>query len=347
MYRFLLILIAFVTGANSALHELLVGTFSTKFIYTVEFDDEASTLRLVGNQSVPYAANWLAFSHNKANLYTTAYGQSNEAQNPMFLSYSIANATSIEHQATLDAGGGCSATSIFISGTLESVVQNYTYFPNVSGVHGAVLSPDSRFLYSADDSGNTLWTHSVDRRTGEVTYMANLTGPSAGSDPRHVTIYPNGRYLYVILEGTSQLAQYTVDAHGIPHFDTAYPLLLTALSPAAYWADEVALSASKKYLWATNRARAANSTGFVSVFSLSDEGAIVKQNFLIPSSSSGGISNILTPNPSIDRWAALTSNSTGFLEIWELKEDGTSASVAAHLDINDGGGCCSNALWYS
>ncbi|KAL1861647.1 hypothetical protein Daus18300_008763 [Diaporthe australafricana] len=378
----LAIFISLIFNVNATIHELIVGTFSTKFLYTVEFDDEALTLSLLANISVPYAGNWIAFNHDKRNLYTTAYGQSNEPQNPKFVSYSIINATAIEHQTTIPAGGNCTATSIFVvadqhhpynvygtffssvkginagcgsvfsvdeGGALDAVIQNYTYFVNVSGVHGAALSPESRYLYSADDTGNTLWTHAVDRATGEVTALGNLTGPTPGSDPRHVVVHPKGHYLYVILEGSSQLAQYMVDrGTGLPAYDGAYPLLLSAQQdPAHYWADEVALSSSNRYLWASNRGRSTNTTGYVSVFSLDEWGAIVQQNFLVPTSSSGGFSNILSPSPYTDEFAVLTSNSTGFVEVWKLDEDAGSAAVVAHLDIDDGGGCCSNALWYS
>lgn len=401
MYTSLFPIFSLVIGANAAIHELILGTFSTKFLYTVEFDDEALTLSLLANMFVPYAGNWIAFNvgstpysalrrappliktqHDKTNLYTTAYGQSNEAQNPKFVSYSIINATAIEYQATIPAGGNCTATSIFVVadqhhpynvygtffssvkginagcgsvlsvdeyGTLDAVIQNYTYFVNVSGVHGAALSPHSRYLYSADDTGNTLWTHAVDHDTGEVTVVANLTGPTPGSDPRHVVVHPKGHYLYVILEGSSQLAQYTIDQEtGLPAYDGVYPLLLsTQQDPVHYWADEVALSSSNKYLWASNRGRSTNTTGYVSVFSLDEWGAIIKQNFLVPTSSSGGFSNILSPSPYTDEFAVLTDNSTGFVEVWKLDENAGSAAVVAHLDIDDGGGCCSNALWYS
>lgn len=330
----------------------------------------------------PRAQSLSKTQHDKRNLYTTAYGQSNEPQNPKFVSYSIINATAIEHQTTIPAGGNCTATSIFVvadqhhpynvygtffssvkgidagcgsvlsvdeSGALDAVIQNYTYFVNVSGVHGAALSPDSQYLYSADDTGNTLWTHAVDPATGEVTALANLTGPQLGSDPRHVVVHPDGHYLYVILEGASQLAQYSIDREtGLPAYDGAYPLLLSVQQdPVHYWADEVALSASNKYLWASNRGRSTNTTGYVSVFTLDEWGAIVKQNFLVPTSSSGGFSNILSPSPYTDEFAVLTDNSTGFVEVWKLDENASSAAVVAHLDIDDGGGCCSNALWYS
>ncbi|KAF3025041.1 hypothetical protein E8E14_014376 [Neopestalotiopsis sp. 37M] len=370
-------LLSLIAAANAATHELLVGTFGTKSLYTVEFDDEALTLDLVANTSVPAAGSWLALSHDKANLYSTAYSTSGNSSSPAFVSYSLANATSITHDATIPSGGNCTATAIFVvadpnppysvygaffgsnagcgtvlsvdeTGKLDAAIQNYTYF-STSAVHGTAFSPDSKFLYSADDSGNTLWTHSIDATTGEVTLVANLTAPSSSAHPRHAAVHPNGQYVYVVLEGSSQIAQYSIadPSTGIPSFDNVtYPLLETDEDAANYWADEVALSFSNGYLWATNRGRSANATGYISVFSLDDDGAILSQNFLVPTSSSGGAANSVAPSPFSDRFAALTDSSVGFLEIWELSENGTSAQVVAHLDLNDGG-CCANAVWYS
>jgi carboxy-cis,cis-muconate cyclase len=298
------------------------------------------------------------------------------------VSYSLANATDISHDVTIPAGGNCTATAIFVvadpnpphavygtffgsdagcgtvfsvddSGAMVEAIQNYTYFDS-SAVHGTAFSPDSRFLYSADDSGNTVWTHSVDRTTGEVSFLANLTAPSSKAHPRHVAVHPNGKYLYVILEGSSQLGQYLVDENtGVPSFtNVTYPLLETGQDVSAFWADEVALSFSNSYLWATNRvevdasAALANGTGYISVFSLDDSGTILSQNFLIPTTSGGGTSNSVAPSPFSDRFAALTDSEVGFLEIWELASNGSSASVVAHLDLADGG-CCANAVWYS
>ncbi|KAH6653218.1 Lactonase, 7-bladed beta-propeller-domain-containing protein [Truncatella angustata] len=365
-------LLGFFTTINAATHELIVGTFGTKALYTLEFDDEALTLELVANTSVPVAGSWLALSHDKSNLYSTAY----QASSPAFVSYSVANATSITHDVTVPAGGNCTASAIFAvadpnpphsvygaffgsnagcgavlsvdeSGRLESAVQNYTYSSS-SAVHGTAFSPDSKFLYSADDSGNTLWTHSIDPTTGEVAFVANLTAPSTGAHPRHVAVHPQGKYLYVILEGSSQLAQYAIDGDtGVPSAQNAtYALLPPGEDAKNYWADEVALSPSNDYLWATNRGRGANATGYISAFALDGEGRILGQNFLLPTTSSGGAANSVAPSPFADRFAALTDSSVGFVEIWELAADASSANVVAHLDLIDGG-CCANAVWYS
>jgi carboxy-cis,cis-muconate cyclase len=237
--------------------------------------------------------------------------------------------------------------SVDETGVLEAVIQNYTYF-NSSGVHGTALSPDSGFLYSADDTGNTLWTHSIDPATGKVALVTNLTAPTTGADPRHVAVHPNGDYVYVVLEGSSQLAQYAVDeSTGIPSLSgELYPLLKDGENATAFWADEVAVSSSGSYLWATNRRRTGSGSGYISAFGLDESGAILKQNFLLPTTTNGGAANSVAPSPFSDRFVALTDSSVGFVEIWELTTNGTSASVVAHLDLADGG-CCANAVWYS
>ncbi|KAH8659765.1 carboxy-cis,cis-muconate cyclase [Xylariales sp. PMI_506] len=345
-------LLSFSSAVLAVTHELIVGTFGTKVLYTLEFDDETLALELIANTSVP------------------ASGSS-----PAFISYSLESATSISYNATVAAGGNCTATAIFVvadpnppysvygsffggnagcgtvlavndDGALETSLQNYTYFES-SSVHGTALSPNSRFLYSADDGGNTLWTHGIDSTTGELSFVANLSAPAVGDNPRHVTVHPDGGYLYVIFEEASQVAQYTIDTEtGVPSYDSAYSLLPTDQSASEYWADEVALSFSKSYLWATNRGRTTNTTGFISAFSLDDSGRIMTQNFLLPTSSSGGAANSVAPSLFTDRFIALTDSSEGFVEIWELNTNGSSASVVAHLDLSDGG-CCANAVWYS
>lgn len=78
--------------------------------------------------------------------------------------------------------------------------------------------------------------------------------------------------------------------------------------------------------------------------SLNDDGSVEKQNFLSPTTTSGGSANAITANSFSDIYVALTDSSTGFVEIWEMGDGGASASAVAHLDLNDGG-CCGNAVW--
>ncbi|RMZ90816.1 hypothetical protein DV736_g1953, partial [Chaetothyriales sp. CBS 134916] len=363
MFPTFVISLCLVSSAFAAVHHLFVGTFANSILYTLAFDDEASTLKLVRNNSASTSHSWIAFDHNKKNVYGVA--------GSAVSSYSVENnGTSLRFDTSIETGGNCSSVhnifvvaapkppytvyatpfgedaqcgtvlDVYSNGTLSEVVQNYTYL-TTSGVHGLAFSRNQSYLYSADDSANSLWTHSIDPTTGELTYVSRIAGAESGADPRHATLSPSGKYLYVIYEGTNELAVYALDSDtGIPTFtNVTYPLIPqdSSLSNSSYWSDEVALSASKKYLWATSRARSSNNTGYISAFSLESSGAIKKQLFLVPTTASGGAANSVAPSFFSDQWVALTDNSVGFVQIWKLAANGTSAEVAATLNLNDGG----------
>lgn len=233
------------TLASATTHHLFVGTFSGANLYAVEFDDETLALTLAANISAHAAHAWINLSHDKKALYAVEDGG--------WTSYSVDNTTSLTHTNTLPLTGNCSSDrSIFVlsahtppynvygdpfsncgsvlsvdeDGALAAVAQNISYASD-SGVHGLALSPDGAYLYSADDSGNSVWTHSVDSSTGLVTELQQLTAPSDGANPRHAAVHPKGNYLYVVLEEANKLAQYRLDAaSGLPIFENVtYPLI--------------------------------------------------------------------------------------------------------------------------
>lgn len=51
-----------VTTSNADIHQLIVGTFRTESLYTLEFDDVAFNLSLVQNLSTNAASSWLTLS---------------------------------------------------------------------------------------------------------------------------------------------------------------------------------------------------------------------------------------------------------------------------------------------
>lgn len=363
--------------SKAAKHELIVGTFGPKSLYTLEFDDDTFTLELVATTETTTPNGWISLSHDKKNLYATAW----QERPPYFMSFSIENATHIIQDAIVHAGGECNGTSTYVAqvptppyavygcffynssgcgtvmsvdgqGRLDGVGQNYTFMPE-SAVHGTAFSADSKLLYSADLTGNAIWTHFIDQETGTVTW-ANITyAPQQTSHPRHVSVHPSGKFLYVLMEGSSTLAQYSIDpVNGFPIFMNDYPLLLDGEDPVDFWADEVALSQSGKYLWATNRARDASRKGYISAFELDGTtGYILKQKFLMHTASSGGYANSVAPSPFSDRFVALTDSQERFVEIWILNPDASSAGIVAHLPLPYGdppaASCCANAVWYS
>ena len=88
----------------------------------------------------------------------------------------------------------------------------------------------------------------------------------------------------------------------------------------------------------------------MSSFTLASDGTIENQDFIVPTTSSGGGANQAVPAPFNANLLAILDSSTGFIEVWKRSEDGKGATVIAHLDVPggaEGAKCCSNAVWYS
>lgn len=122
---------------------------------------------------------------------------------------------------------GCSSLAISVdeSGALQSAFANATY-DTTAGVHGSDVSPDGDFFYSADDMGNGVWVHSVDETAGTVEEIQHLDADN-GSDPRHLAVHPNGKWVYVVYEVASTIAVYSRDNSSgmLTYTNSTYPLL--------------------------------------------------------------------------------------------------------------------------
>lgn len=269
--------------------------------------------------------------------------------------------------ATFGGNRSCgNVLSVDESGSISQIIQAFDYGPG-SGVHGLALGPGNGILYSADDSGNAIWTHSVDPKTGQLEFLDRIAAPTFRSDPRHITVHPKGNYAYVIFEGTNKLALYTIDPDTKKlAYSKSFSLIPSGKSTSnksdhllsencylgiflsigyptsKYMADEVALSYSGSYIWATTRSIYSNRTGYISAFEASNDGDILSQLFLIPTTTSGAMSNAVAPSTFSDNFVALTDSEKGFIQIWSFFNGST--EVVASLGLEDGG-CCANAVW--
>ncbi|OCK85632.1 3-carboxy-cis,cis-mucoante lactonizing enzyme [Lepidopterella palustris CBS 459.81] len=358
------------------LHHLMIGTWSPPGnIYTVEFDDEALTLKLIKKTSIPHdePISWMTFDHARKNLYGASMKK--------WSSYTIKSPTEIIHHASYPIGGHPSAPSadsntraIFVlaakkppynvygnpfykfagygnvfsvneDGGLDSNVQNYEYSEN-SAVHGMVFDSTETYIYSADMWANKIWTHKKDNKTGHLTLVGSVDAPSAGDHPRWVEMHPSGKYLYALMEAGNNLAVYVIDEKShMPVFThVTYPLIPPDIpNPKMYRSDVVFLSHSSKYLFATSRANTFSLTGYIAAFKLNSVGVIERQICLNPTPTSGGHSNAVSPCPWSDEWLALTDDEKGGVEIYRWHEE--FLARVARLDIPEPG-FGMNGIWY-
>lgn len=122
---------------------------------------------------------------------------------------------------------GCSSLAISVSdsGALQSSFANVTY-GTAAGVHGTSITVSNDFIYSADDMGNAVWVHSYNSATGVVEEVQYLAAPDK-VDPRHLAVHPNGNWVYVVFEASSQIGVYARDTTTgeLTYSNVTYPLL--------------------------------------------------------------------------------------------------------------------------
>lgn len=73
------------------------------------------------------------------------------------------------------------------------------------------MPADNSFIYSADDMGNAVWSHTYNSTTGKIERLQKINAPT-GADPRHLAVHPNGVWVFVLYEKSNQLAVYRRDA---------------------------------------------------------------------------------------------------------------------------------------
>ncbi|RYP21037.1 hypothetical protein DL765_002444 [Monosporascus sp. GIB2] len=189
-----------------------------------------------------------------------------------------------------------------------------------------------------------------------------------GSGPRNLVAHPAGRYLRVIMETSNKPATYELDRDTREPREEAsvFSVIPEGLNRTSYWAAEVALSPSGRYLWASTRAHEASDVGYLSMFELDTVGAVVSAGqpgwgagpgekgplFMVPTTTWGGIANGVSPAPWSDGFVAMTDFRTGHVQIWKMTTakiggvmDGVGAAAVARVDIPDGG-CCATVIWY-
>lgn len=193
---------------------------------------------------------------------------------------------------------GCSGVAISVdsSGALVSQIANLTYDTS-AGIHGLAIAPDSQYVYSADDMGSRVWAHSYDGDASvnysSVVELQELSGAGA----RHLTVHPNGLWVYVVFESANEIGVFSRDADtgDLTDTNTTYSLIPDDLSAnsSLYWSSDVAVSntssTSPKYLLAFARAKSTDNNGWVNGFALDEEtGAITERIFVEEASGSGG-----------------------------------------------------------
>lgn len=215
------------------LHHLFTSSFSTPHLYSLQFDDQKNSLIEVANISAHDGHPWIGFSYDKASLYA--------GEGDGFASYMVENSTSLVYSQSVKVGFECggrkdgfgspyvlaslrspftvfgatstgcgAAMSVEPDGRLQTLIQAYKYREG-STIRGLAVDPESKYLYSADESGNSIWIHLINDK-GTLNQVGNVVVPFPNSGPRHLIVHPDGHYLYVVLATSNLVAVYAINS---------------------------------------------------------------------------------------------------------------------------------------
>lgn len=356
-------------------HHLMIGTWTPPgVIITVEFDDEALTLKLVKKTDIPKdePISWMTFDHARKNIYGASMKK--------WSSHVVKNPSEILHSSSHPIGGHPKANdadtrtrAIFVlaakqppycvygnpfyenagygnvfsvnpDGSIKENIQNYEYCKKTA-IHGMVFDPTETYLYSADMWANRIWCHKK-REDGNVELVGYTEAPGGHDHPRWVEMHPNGKYLYALMESGNRICEFVIDpTTQLPVYThKEFPLIPPGIpNPKMYRSDVVFLTQSAKYLFATSRANSFDLTGYIAAFKISESGAIERQICLNPTPTSGGHSNAVSPSPWTDEWLALTDDEKGGVEVYRWHKE--FLARVARLEVGEKG-FGMNAIWY-
>ncbi|GAA5920013.1 hypothetical protein JCM1841_000377 [Sporobolomyces salmonicolor] len=364
----------------------LVGTFNTNLIATLAFDPSAKTLKVVAKNDGQAPHSWLALNEARDRLYATSWTTPpGLASYKIHASPSDPSVPVVSHLnsvqtaarsgyvcvspiAAYSAGGPTGEVFSLDAETgafKEDVLQKLDFvgadrqqddggvmdFGGLRhGSHSFDLSPDGRLAYVADIGRNAVFVFKVSPEDGSLTLTDKNIAPRPTDGPRHVTPHPNGRYVYSLQEHTSMVDVFEVDQDaGKLKWLQGVKIIPEDHSPTLYWADEVRVSPSQKYLYCSTRGLEPKTRGWVAVFALDSNGLPTSSTPLClwETPTSGGWANAVQPAPGSYNedgveYLALTDSEEGLVMV--LSWDGKQVEEVARARLENGAGAAT-AVW--
>lgn len=144
-------------------------------------------------------------------------------------------------------------------GMALSVQSNYGKGPNsrqaTPHAHCVAIDPTHRFVLAADLGADRIFVYRFDAATHQLTPAPTpFMDVAPGSGPRHLVFHPNGRFLFLVTELTSEVVSYRWDAKRarLQYLQTL-PMDETTFSGQKS-AAHIATSHDGRYVYVSNRA---------------------------------------------------------------------------------------------
>jgi len=135
--------------------------------------------------------------------------------------------------------------------------------------HEVVLSPDGRFLLSADLGADRIFVYEFDAATGALTSDDKQTVVlPAGSGPRHLVFSKDGRSVYVVTELTPAVITLRWNPQRGAMTQLGMVSTLPTADPAEHGGAEIVLHPNGRFLYVSNR----GNSNTIAIFRIGDDG---------------------------------------------------------------------------
>lgn len=310
-YLFTFLFFAFVmnVSAQNPIFYLLIGTYTkapskSEGIYVYKFNPNRAEATFVSKASGVVNPSFLAVTKDHKNVYAvnetgsdnggdvSAFSFDKQKGELQFINkqptggddpaYISVDSTGKWIVTANYSGGNISVLPVGDNGGVQpaaSVLPHEGYGVNVERQgqphpHSAVLSPDEKFLYSADLGNDRVYVYRFDKNNMQQPFAAAepayIEVPD-GSGPRHITFHPNGQYAYLIneLSGNIIVFQYNNNTGQLTEIQTIEST--TEGNKNDRGSADIHLTPDGKFLYASNRG-AAND---IAIFKTSTDGKLI------------------------------------------------------------------------
>jgi 6-phosphogluconolactonase len=259
-------------GAMSAIHPVAQTT-------------NPSFLALHPNGRFLYAVNEDASSSGTDHLTAFAIGESNSPERLRAIGTVSSQGLAPCH-LSIDPSGKWLFVANYLSGTIAvypiqpdghlapaiQVIQQKGSGPiadrqKSAHAHEVVLSPDGRFLLSADLGADRIFVYAFDATAGALTTHKEIALP-AGYGPRHLVFSKDARTIYVVTELTPSVVTFRWNAQQGSMTQLGVTSTLPVPDPAEHSAAEIVLHPNGKFLYASNR----GNSNTIAVFHIGPDG---------------------------------------------------------------------------
>lgn len=298
LYFALITTLALVLTSCSSKSYIFVGTYTKEDksgIHTYQFNESSGELQHLSNTENIADPSYLAFSKNRKYIYSVNEASGNGGISAFSLHAKTGNLQLLNQQTTpnslapcyisVDRTGRFAAVANYVSGnfciyplntdgTVNAAIQTIPLIregTEKSHAHQTIFSDDNRYLFVVDLGTDKLYQFNFNTVSTELV-MAHpkiYTVPT-GYGPRHLTISPDNKHLYLLNEWQGNIFVYTIQNDTLSFVQEIVSTDIVNPDNKNKGSAAIKISPDGKFLYASNR----GITNNIAIFRIENNGTL-------------------------------------------------------------------------